>query len=51
MDFWFDMATAVILSTIKQVVKNPQKKEDVKKAMLKIRNAINVVYGSDPDFQ
>ncbi len=41
------MAITIILST----VKNPAKKAELKKAMLKIRNTINTVYAGDPDFQ
>ncbi len=41
------MAIAIILST----VKNPAKKAELKKAMLKIRNSINTAYAGDPDFQ
>lgn len=41
------MAITIILST----VKNPAKKVQLKKAMLKIRNTINTVYAADPDFQ
>lgn len=40
------MAVAIIL----QSVKNPAKKAELKKAMLKIRNAINTAYADDPDF-
>lgn len=41
------MAITIVLSTIK----NPAKKAQLKKAMLKIRNTINASYSGDPDFQ
>jgi hypothetical protein len=41
------MAVSIVLSTIK----NPAKKAQLKKAMLKIRNQINLAYAGDPDFQ
>lgn len=50
MDFWLEMAITVILSTLKQLTKNPQKKTDIKRAMLKVRNTIDTVYGEDQDF-
>lgn len=46
-DLIISMAISVILSTIK----NPKKKLELKRAMLKIRNTINLAYASDPDFQ
>jgi len=49
-DFWVDLALSVVFSTFKQVVKNPAKKEQLKKAMLKLRNMINAVYAGDADF-
>ncbi len=49
-DFWVDMALSVLFSVLKQVVKNPAKKAELKKAMLKLRDTINIAYGGDPDF-
>ena len=40
------MAITIVLST----VKNPAKKAQLKKTMLKIRNTINMTYAGDPDF-
>lgn len=48
--FWVDMALSVIFSVLKQVIKNPGKKTDLKAAMLKLRNTINTVWAGDPDF-
>jgi len=45
-DLIINMAIATILSTIK----NPGKKATLKKAFLKVRNAINAAYAGDPDF-
>lgn len=49
-DFWLEMALSVLFATLKQIIKNPEKKADVKKAMLKLRNTIDVAYGDDTDF-
>lgn len=46
MDLLIPMAVSVIISS----VKNPAKKAELKKAMLKVRNTINQVYANDPDF-
>lgn len=46
MDYLLDMAIAIILSTLKTAIKNPGKAETLKKAMLKIRTQIDLVYGS-----
>jgi non-canonical (house-cleaning) NTP pyrophosphatase len=48
MDSWiFDMAIALVLSTIKTAVKNPAKKESLRRALLKVRDQINLLYASD----
>lgn len=47
MDYLLNMAIAIVLATIKEAFKNPTKAEAVKKAMLKIRANIDMVYG-DP---
>ena len=49
-DFLTNMAITTILTTIKGSVKNAKKKEQLKTAMLKVRNAINTLYLGDPDF-
>ncbi|MGH9492607.1 MAG: hypothetical protein ACRD2K_03820 [Terriglobales bacterium] len=50
-DFWVDMALAIVFSVLKQVVKNPGRKEALKKAFLKLRNTINAAYAGDSDFE
>jgi hypothetical protein len=45
-DMIIQMAITIILSSIK----NPAKKAALKKAMLKVRNSINLAYAGDPDF-
>lgn len=47
MDYFLNMAIAIVLATIKEAFKNPEKKEQVKRAMLKIGANIDMVYG-DP---
>ncbi len=49
-EYLIQMAITVLLSVLKESVKNEQKKADLKKAMLKIRNAINTLYAGDEDF-
>lgn len=44
------MAITVILSAIKESVKNKTKKAALKSALLKVRNAINTMYADDADF-
>ena len=46
-----DMLIAMAVTTLLQAIKNPKKKEQLKKALLKVRNTINAVYSDDPDFQ
>jgi hypothetical protein len=50
MDTWLTMAISVVLLALKETIKNPAKKAELKKAMLKIRDQINLIYGDDPDF-
>lgn len=45
-DIIITMAIATLLATIKR----PEKREHLKKAMLKVRNAINAAYADDEDF-
>ena len=45
MDYFFNMAIAVVLAAIKGAIKNPEKAEEVKRALLKVRNAIDLLYG------
>jgi hypothetical protein len=45
-DLLIQMAVSILLSTIK----NPEKRAELKRAMLKVRNTINMAYADDPDF-
>lgn len=49
--FDVEIAFTVLLSVLKSTVKNKKKKAELKRAMLKLRNQINLIYGNDPDFQ
>ena len=49
-DYLESLAINTILTMVKLSVKNPDKKVSLKKAMLKIHNAIKVLYADDPDF-
>ncbi len=46
-DFWVEMALSVLFGVLKDVVKNPSKKADLSRAMLKLRGAIDVAYGDE----
>jgi hypothetical protein len=46
-----DMLMTMGISIILASIKNPKNKAKLKKAMLKVRNAINAAYASDPDFE
>lgn len=47
MDYLLNMAIAIVLAAIKEAFKNPVRAEAIKKAMLKIRTNIDLLYG-DP---
>ena len=49
MDYFVDMALAVLFGTLRQVVKNPEKKAALKKAMCKLRDALIVAYPPEQD--
>ncbi len=51
MDYFFDVAVAIILSTIKAAFKNPSSAEKLKKVLLKIRNQITLLYANDEEFR
>ncbi len=42
-----DLAMNLMLTILKSVVKNPRKKSALKAKMLKVRDAINAVYGEE----
>mgnify|MGYP001320477171 CR=1 FL=1 len=49
-DLFLNLAISTLLTAIKESVKNPEKKITLKRAFLKVRNAINTLYLDDPDF-
>ena len=49
-DLLLNMGISFVLTAIKESFKNPTKKAELKKAMLKIRNQINLLYAGDEDF-
>lgn len=44
MSIWENLAISVVLTAIKEAVKNPEKKEALKRALLKIKNGIELLY-------
>jgi len=49
-DLFLNLGITTILTAIKSSVKNEKKKAQLKAAMLKVRNSINALYATDPDF-
>ena len=49
-DLLLNMGISFVLTAIKESFKNPAKKAELKKAMLKVRNQINLLYAGDEDF-
>jgi hypothetical protein len=49
-EWYYDLGFSALFSLVKATVKNPQSKENFKRAFLKLRNAINAAYANDPDF-
>ncbi len=47
----FDMGVSFVLTAIKAAFKSEEKKAELKKVFLKIRNQINALYFGDPDFE
>ena len=50
-DFYVDLGLSIVFSVLRVVIKNPGKKEEMKKALLKLRNQIELAYAGDPDFE
>lgn len=49
-DYLVQMSITIILSMVKESFKNPAKKADLKKALAKVRDSINLLYADDPAF-
>lgn len=47
----FDLGISAVLTALKQSIKDPKKKSELKRVFLKIRNQINSLYANDPDFE
>lgn len=45
-----DFAISTVLTTVRLVVKNPAKKEQLKRVLLKVVTSIKNAYADDPDF-
>lgn len=43
----FDLGISFVLSAIRAAIKNPDRKEAYKRALLKVRNAIDALYIDD----
>ncbi len=50
-DFWINWGISTVMTAIQMAVKNPQKKDALKRAMLKVYTAIKALYAGDRDFQ
>lgn len=51
MDFWKEFLINNAIGMILSTVKNPDGRIKFKKAFLKVRNAINLAFAGDADFQ
>ena len=50
-DLLLNMGISFVLTAIKESFKNPARKEELKRALKKVRDQINMLYATDPDFQ
>jgi hypothetical protein len=50
MDYFVNIGISLVLSALKQAVKNPAHKAELRNAMLKIYTQIGIVFGDDPQF-
>lgn len=49
-DFWLNLGISAVLTGLQEAIKNPAKKEALKKAALKIAGQIQLIYGADQGF-
>ena len=47
----FDLGISFVFTSLREAVKNAEKKAKLKKIMLKIKNQIEIVFSDDPDFR
>ena len=47
---WLNLAIRVVITALKEALKNPVKKQQLKKVMLELYMSIKAVYSDDPDF-
>ena len=47
---WLSLAIRVVITALKEALKNPVKKQQLKKVMLELYMSIKAVYADDPDF-
>lgn len=48
--FYLDLALSVLFRVLKNIITDAELKANMKKALLKLRDAINFAYGEDEDF-
>jgi hypothetical protein len=48
-DFWVSMGVNIVLTAINQAVKNSKKRASLKRALLKVRDQINMLYPEDTE--
>jgi hypothetical protein len=49
-DFLFDLGVSAILTALRSAVKNPERKAQFRRVMLKIYDQIGIVFGGDSEF-
>jgi hypothetical protein len=50
-NMFISMGISILLTALKDSVKNPKKKEELRKAMLKVYTSIKALYAGDEDFE
>jgi len=48
-EFAFEMSLSVVLTVVKQAIHDPKKKAAVRRALLKVRDAITALYPEDSE--
>ncbi len=49
-EFLIDLGISAILTTLKLAVKNPTRKAEIRRVMLKVYTQIGIVFSADSDF-
>lgn len=50
LEFILDLGISAVLTTLREAIKNPERKLQVRRVMLKLYTQIGIVFGADDDF-